>query len=83
MKRNKWWTYGIFIALTLLVGMLSGFLSREGMEQVSKLPQSALTPPSWVFPVVWGILFGGIAYFLVGELTCKNGLDKDVLEKCF
>ena len=57
MKRNKWWTYGIFIALTLLVGMLSGFLSREGMEQVSKLPQSALTPPSWVFPVVWGILY--------------------------
>lgn len=33
--------------------------------------------------VVWGILFGGIAYFLVGSLTCKNGLDKDVLEKCF
>ena len=33
--------------------------------------------------VVWGILFGGIAYFLVGEMTCKNGLDKDVLEKCF
>ena len=33
--------------------------------------------------VVWGILFGGIAYFLTGELTCKNGLDKDVLEKCF
>jgi len=33
--------------------------------------------------VVWGILFGGIAYFLVGNLTCKNGLDKDVLEKCF
>ena len=57
MKRNKWWTYGIFIGLTLAVGMLSGFLSREGMEQVSKLPQSALTPPSWVFPVVWGILY--------------------------
>lgn len=33
--------------------------------------------------VVWGILFGGIVYFLVGELTCKNGLDRDVLDKCF
>lgn len=33
--------------------------------------------------VVWGILFGGIAYFLVGNLTCKNGLDQDVLDKCF
>lgn len=57
MKRNKWWTYGIFIGLTLAVGMLSGFLTREGMAQVSKLPQSALTPPSWVFPVVWSILY--------------------------
>ena len=33
--------------------------------------------------VVWGILFGGIAYFLVGNLTCKEGLDPDVLKKCF
>lgn len=57
MKRNKWWTYGIFIGLTLAVGMLSGFLTKEGMEQVSKLPQSVLTPPSWVFPVVWSILY--------------------------
>ena len=33
--------------------------------------------------VVWGILFGGISYFLVGNLTCKDGLDPDILKKCF
>lgn len=33
--------------------------------------------------VVWGLLFGGIAYFIVGQLTCKNGLDKDILDTCF
>ncbi len=33
--------------------------------------------------VVWGLLFSGIAYFVIGAITCKNGLDKDVLEKCF
>ena len=33
--------------------------------------------------VVWGLLFGGIAYFLVGKMTCRDGLDQDVLEKCF
>ncbi len=33
--------------------------------------------------VVWGILFGGIIYFLVGALTCKDGPDKDIIEKCF
>ncbi|MBQ3520416.1 MAG: sodium/pantothenate symporter [Firmicutes bacterium] len=33
--------------------------------------------------VVWGLLFGGIAYFVVGKMTCRDGLDQDVLEKCF
>ena len=33
--------------------------------------------------VVWGLLLGGIVYFVVGKLTCKDGLDADVLEKCF
>ena len=33
--------------------------------------------------IVWGLLFSGIAYFMVGKLTCKNGLDQDVLENCF
>jgi sodium/pantothenate symporter len=33
--------------------------------------------------VVWGLLIGGIVYFVVGKTTCKDGLDADVLEKCF
>lgn len=33
--------------------------------------------------VVWGLLFGGIAYFVVGKITCKNGLDQDILDTCF
>ena len=33
--------------------------------------------------VVWGLLIGGIVYFAVGKITCKEGLDADVLEKCF
>lgn len=33
--------------------------------------------------VVWGLLIGGIVYFLVGKLTCKNGLDQDILDTCF
>lgn len=33
--------------------------------------------------VVWGLLFSGIAYFLIGHLTCKDGLDQDVLDTCF
>jgi sodium/pantothenate symporter len=33
--------------------------------------------------VVWGLLAGGIAYFVVGNITCKNGLDQDILDNCF
>ena len=33
--------------------------------------------------VVWGLLAGGIAYFVAGKITCKEGLDQDVLETCF
>ncbi|MDO4977155.1 MAG: sodium/pantothenate symporter [Eubacteriales bacterium] len=33
--------------------------------------------------VIWGLLAGGILYFLVGTVTCKNGLEQDILDKCF
>lgn len=33
--------------------------------------------------VVWGLLFGGLVYFIVGATTCKNGLDKDIMDNCF
>ncbi len=33
--------------------------------------------------VVWGLLAGGILYFLVGSLTSKEGLDQEILDKCF
>ncbi|MCF0238294.1 MAG: sodium/pantothenate symporter [Sphaerochaetaceae bacterium] len=33
--------------------------------------------------VVWGLLFGGIMYFVTGMCTSKNGLDEDVLINCF
>ncbi len=33
--------------------------------------------------VVWGLLAGGILYFAVSSATIGNGLDQDVLDKCF
>jgi len=33
--------------------------------------------------VIWGLLAGGILYFLVGHLTSKDGLDPEIVEKCF
>ena len=33
--------------------------------------------------VIWGLLAGGILYFLVGNLTSKEELDQDILDTCF
>ena len=33
--------------------------------------------------VVWGLLAGGILYFGIGKATSGNGLDQDIIDKCF
>ena len=57
MKRN-WKPYVFWILLAEAVGVLSGWLTREGTkiyaETILKPP---LSPPGWVFPVVWSILY--------------------------
>ena len=50
--------YFLWIAVTEGVGILSGFLSRRGTELYAKTADKPpLSPPGWVFPVVWSILF--------------------------
>lgn len=57
MKRN-WKVYAVWIAIAEAVGFLSGWLSREGMRLYSEtVTQPPLSPPMWLFPVVWGILY--------------------------
>ena len=55
------------IAIPLAVGALSSFLSRNGMDAFYKLNQPPLSPPKWLFPIVWTILYVlmGIASYLV------------------
>ena len=53
-----WKVYGFWVGIAEAVGALSGFLSRKGMELYNiNIVKPPLTPPGWVFPVVWGILF--------------------------
>ncbi len=33
--------------------------------------------------VVWGLLFGGIIYFVVGSITSKDKMDSDIMKSCF
>lgn len=33
--------------------------------------------------VVWGLIVGGILYFVTGQITGKKGLDPEILDQCF
>ena len=46
----------IALAIPLAVGGLAAFLS-GGMDTYKALNQPPLSPPGWVFPVVWTILY--------------------------
>lgn len=55
------------IVIPLAVGAVSSFLSRNGMDEFYKLNQPPLSPPKWLFPIVWTILYVlmGIASYLI------------------
>ena len=58
-----------FSALALLVGGLSSVITQGEMEAFAALRQPPLSPPGWVFPVVWTILYVlmGLASYLVWD----------------
>ena len=59
------------------IGALSGFLSREGAGTFSEtVIQPPLSPPAWLFPVVWSIL-----YALMGISAARISLAPDSPQK--
>ncbi len=65
----------ICIAIPLAVGVVSALLTRGGMQTFAELNKPALSPPGWLFPVVWTILYVlmGIASYLVVTSKKPNG----------
>lgn len=55
------------ILIPLLTGGLSALLTMGAMKDFSALRQPPLSPPGWLFPVVWTVLYllMGIASYLV------------------
>ena len=54
---QKYKPYIISIAIALGVGALSALLTQSSMDIYSQINQPPLTPPSWIFPVVWFVLY--------------------------
>lgn len=56
---KKWKPYLIGVVATLAVGGLSALLSRSAMDVYNETAvKPAFSPPMWLFPVVWSILYG-------------------------
>lgn len=55
------------LAIPLAAGVLSAALTRDAMSSFSAMKQPPLSPPGWLFPVVWAILYllMGFASYLI------------------
>ncbi len=54
---SKYDDYILNIIIALLVGLLAGLITRPGMEAYAQLNKPPLSPPAWLFPAVWTILY--------------------------
>lgn len=72
-KRTYLWTIG----LTLVVGAISSFLIRDDMSFYTALvAKPMLTPPAWIFPIVWTILYVLMGWGL-GRVLNADGSQAD------
>lgn len=66
MKINKRLLF-ICIAIPVIVGGISALLTRNSMEMFEMIAKPPLSPPGWLFPVVWTILYivMGISSYII------------------
>lgn len=56
------------------VGGLASFLTRNSMDIYKSINLPPFAPPSWLFPVAWGILYTlmGVSSYIIYENNLKN-----------
>lgn len=69
--RIKWKQLLIAVAIPLVVGGLAALLTSGSMDLFEMVEKPPLSPPGWLFPVVWTILYVlmGVASYLVWQTT--------------
>ena len=77
LNKSKIKPYAVSILLTLAVGGLIGFLTSMGMDSFDALTKPPLTPPSFLFPIVWTVLFilmgvGAARIFMTEPTAARN-----------
>ena len=67
MKKIKITDLLIFIVGTELVGVLSGIIAGNSFSFYKEIVRPPFSPPGWIFPIVWIILYAlmGISAYLI------------------
>ena len=63
------------VAIPLAAGGLSAWITMDGMKAFETVNQPPLTPPMWLFPVVWSILYALMGYASYLVLTAPAARD--------
>lgn len=56
------------LAIPLLIGVIAGFLTRQGIENFDlNVEKPSFSPPAVLFPIAWSVLYTlmGIASYLI------------------
>lgn len=80
-SKIEWKSFFISLAIPLAVGGLSALLTREGMKDFQNAAQPPLSPPQWLFPVVWTILYllMGAAAYLVSRSPAPERTKREAM----
>ena len=63
------------LALPLAVGLLASLLTLGGMRDYGEMLKPPLSPPGWVFPVVWTLLYllmGLASWYVAGAAVSEE-----------
>ena len=82
MKKD-WKALIISIFIPLAVGTVAGLLTMGGMEAFANLDKPPLSPPAWLFPVAWTLLYilMGISSYLIDISKTNNKISGEKEEK--
>ena len=61
MKNERLKNYIVSILIPVVSGALVGLLTRGCMADFESLRQPPLSPPGWLFPVAWTLLYAAMA----------------------
>ncbi len=67
----KWKKLIICLVIPLAVGGAAALLTGGGMQQYEQVRQPPFSPPGWLFPIVWTILYLLMGYASYRVLTSR------------